>query len=786
MAEQQRRHREKLAEYYGTADPTSPPPEVKKSEEVSGTGGPYDINSASFDPDLYSQRLLREASLSQLMAQEGEIVRQIHGLDSDMQTLVYENYNKFIAATDTIRKMRVDFRDMESEMELLADKMKNVTDSSSEVNKALRERRLEVSKLSGTHALLKKLQFLFELPTKLNECIVEQNWSMGVKFYVRAQRVLDQYKHVASFQGIRGDCDQIMIELKAQLKNKMMDQESSSPQDMAQCVHLLLQLNQPPAELCYLYLETCSNKLQVSLENLAGQVSSAEKKGENAMDILDFVDQACNTFLSDLSLVIAAYNDTFSSLESEEEMIIGTEENLSKFVDTLVADQFFNLIKARMKCETNLAETALLVRSLDRFHRRVQAMVRLLPVNTKTDLSRKALELVLHVSKSYCHVTLDHLHHEFVDNSLVEARKRLVAPQSSRVLSSSNSEYKEPDLKEINGKLLAELNERLRLQTTNNLQLFLDPELTFAVKPQFRSTFSRVYVREGVVVAHFKHILQVCRDFCSDGATEKTVPPILLLLLSRTCLDLQSHMTANVLSLVDEQLLIDDTSGLTTLNKLNGQFKAMSQTLLNHYVKLEGQILSQMLSKSVETRDWLNTVEPRSVRAVMKRVVEEITCIDRQVGELYEEGSRKARSSDSSRRTRFSSSHSKRSLAFGRSWANSGGMNTSLASNIQKMFNEKIEIFSPVECSKISVLTGVVKIALKTLLECVRLRTFSRFGFQQMQVDGHYLNLYLWRFVSDENLVTFLLDEVMTSAVHRCCDPVPMEQSVVEVICDRG
>jgi hypothetical protein len=41
------------------------------------------------------------------------------------------------------------------------------------------------------------------------------------------------------------------------------------------------------------------------------------------------------------------------------------------------------------------------------------------------------------------------------------------------------------------------------------------------------------------------------------------------------------------------------------------------------------------------------------------------------------------------------------------------------------------------------------------LLECVRLRTFSRFGFQQMQVDTNYLNLFLWRFVSDENLVIF-------------------------------
>ncbi len=42
-------------------------------------------------------------------------------------------------------------------------------------------------------------------------------------------------------------------------------------------------------------------------------------------------------------------------------------------------------------------------------------------------------------------------------------------------------------------------------------------------------------------------------------------------------------------------------------------------------------MLSQMLRKSVETRDWLNSVEPRTVRAVMKRVVEETTCIDAQV-----------------------------------------------------------------------------------------------------------------------------------------------------------
>lgn len=87
---------------------------------------------------------------------------------------------------------------------------------------------------------------------------------------------------------------------------------------------------------------------------------------------------------------------------------------------------------------------------------------------------------------------------------------------------------------------------------------------------------------------------------------------------------------------------------------------------------------------------------------------------------------------------------------------------------------------------QVSVLTGIVKISLKSLVECVRVRSFGRFGLQQVQVDCHYLQLYLWRFVSDENLVHFLLDEIVSSTAHRCIDPVPMEQSVIELICERG
>ena len=137
-------------------------------------------------------------------------------------------------------------------------------------------------------------------------------------------------------------------------------------------------------------------------------------------------------------------------------------------------------------------------------------------------------------------------------------------------------------------------------------------------------------------VSTFSHVIDIAQNFCTDTVTtaEKSAPPpaALLLLLSRTCYDLQLNTAQYLMAMVDEQFLIEDTGGLTSVPKINGLLKTVSQMLLNHYVKMQGGIMSQMLRKSVETRDWLNTVEPRSVRAVMKRVVEEVTAVDRQVG----------------------------------------------------------------------------------------------------------------------------------------------------------
>ena len=63
-----------------------------------------------------------------------ELVQETRALDGDMQMLVYENYSKFITATDTIRTMKVNVEGMGSRMELLEQNIAATTTQSELVN----------------------------------------------------------------------------------------------------------------------------------------------------------------------------------------------------------------------------------------------------------------------------------------------------------------------------------------------------------------------------------------------------------------------------------------------------------------------------------------------------------------------------------------------------------------------------------------------------------------------------------------------------------------------------
>jgi hypothetical protein len=59
-----------------------------------------------------------------------------------------------------------------------------------------------------------------------------------------------------------------------------------------------------------------------------------------------------------------------------------------------------------------------------------------------------------------------------------------------------------------------------------------------------------------------------------------------------------------------------------------------------------------------------------------------------------------------------------------------------------------------------SVISAVLKLCLKSLQEFVRLQTFNRSGFQQIQLDMEFLKSSLKEFIDDEAAISFLLKEV--------------------------
>ena len=112
----------------------------------------------------------------------------------------------------------------------------------------------------------------------------------STRTYVKASRVLEQYQHMPSFSGIQSDCQSIVARLKAVLKKRLDDPNvsqncrrerreafhkhitwymyfcfllpffsSSSLQSTtgmtAETVDLLLELNEPPSQLCRQFLD---------------------------------------------------------------------------------------------------------------------------------------------------------------------------------------------------------------------------------------------------------------------------------------------------------------------------------------------------------------------------------------------------------------------------------------------------------------------------------------------------------------------------------------------------
>ncbi len=128
-----------------------------------------------------------------------------------MQTLVYENYSKFIDATDAIRSIGQSVSVSERGLNTLSSSIHNIERNMRDMEEQLKSRRNEVAEKIRVKRLLTRLTRLLELPVTLKELCIEKKYRSVMKDYEDAMLIIG--KHSEGFESLKTiemDCGMIV------------------------------------------------------------------------------------------------------------------------------------------------------------------------------------------------------------------------------------------------------------------------------------------------------------------------------------------------------------------------------------------------------------------------------------------------------------------------------------------------------------------------------------------------------------------------------------------------
>lgn len=296
----------------------------------------------------------------------------------------------------------------------------------------------------------------------------------------------------------------------------------TSAKDLSECVELLLQLDEPAEELCDKFLSHARSRLEADLQGLEAEIrpyptavkdasarrSSAGSPTDSSpktsslpsptpnTDILEFIDRGCNEFVSSLCLVIASYQELFINHAQTGELASKNipqmaNRKLHVFVDDLAA-QYFSLVERRIQEEKGVSDNSLLVRALDRFHRRLQAVSKLLPNST---VPNQGTEIVIRAATERVKQYLAALQSFYMD-SLTDVRQALAAPRLSvaggtgsgggpHLGGGATSRDAPNSLPELLSILSASILNQIK-SVLASVHLFTAKDITFSNKPYFK------------------------------------------------------------------------------------------------------------------------------------------------------------------------------------------------------------------------------------------------------------------------------------------------------------
>ncbi|KAI6203080.1 Vacuolar protein sorting-associated protein 51-like protein [Aphelenchoides besseyi] len=227
----------------------------------SKSSGSLNLNSKTFDSDTFVSNLILHKGLDELVTVEEEMVQSVRRLDYEMQHLVYENYNKFLTATNTVRKMQNEFSNMD------------------------------------------------------NTLVEENKFREAGRLYKRFRPKLQAIQSFSSVQGIYRETMGYVAKMERQIWTNLENPIISSEEFINQS-KILLDIGVEEELLKSRLTEMWDKSLEKSLQVLEKDANKSETEKSQFTDILNFADNGVCPFLADVSLIVSLHDQLFKTDEA--------------------------------------------------------------------------------------------------------------------------------------------------------------------------------------------------------------------------------------------------------------------------------------------------------------------------------------------------------------------------------------------------------------------------------------------------------------------------------------
>ncbi|TMW56557.1 hypothetical protein Poli38472_006567 [Pythium oligandrum] len=822
------RMQELLSSYYGMQD--------KESEAESQR----DIDSPGFSADVYVREMLARMGLNELLQRDHTLIKEIKELDTNMQMLVYENYNKFISATDTIRKMKTNVASMEHEVEKVVKSMDVITGKSESINVALAPHRSKVEKLIGVRRLLKRLEFIFDLPQRLNTAVKQEEYANATQYYLLARRILGRYEHITSFKAIQVESEKIVKHLEHLLSRRLLNPQLTSAQ-VCEAVSLLAKLEACTDQMKQQFLDWH----QSYFEKLLARYKTSEKN-QNDDSVLYCLKELNAEVLTQMANVFRVYKDHFMpELDAKARSGTGSRMSAALHDDAFAAFAKETFAVYLSVCNTQfrrshhdfgslselqslLAESGelfddpdafagaedqyfVLMWVLKHFVSEVRNIDAIIP---HYRLVNGAVEIIESCVRYQIDLDFRKLRVDTLE-LLQKAHQRVNSPSRHNSGSSSTTgSFSGSSAQSLSVQLIAQDAASTFVDMMKQVLRQTEPlvQTGAAILKEMSRLFSDLVQNQfysflkwfNTTVFMYTEPKRAFQPSASRGEVEEDVEvawleqtPSFLLFLACVCRELSSDGISECIQVLIEGLPVDLSPQSRARNDPTSSFtgqepsrksievthmiqvtRETSEEVMQHISKFYGNALCALVRKGfVQAPTWAaSTEEPRSIQEMVVSAVESTLRFGKEIAIALGDEQSSFLSGNNSR---TGSRDFRRRTSGLRSRGAGGGMQL----DIERIFAKRIQIFATnAELTTDWFVKSMLKMVIKAYGEWVRDLELTKFALQQVQLDAEFLRSTTVYLVADSQELESLLSDLLSNARERAFEDELMEQSNVVAI----